>query len=51
MCNIGKERVCIACAADDDETGNELSEAGKMRLSLFYKDEINFEDIPMHRRR
>ena len=49
--NIGKESVCILCAAHDDETGKELSEAGKRRLSLFYRDGIKFEDIPKHRRR
>ena len=50
MCSIGKERVCIACTADDDETGKGRSEAGKRRLSLFYRDEIKFEAIPEHRR-
>ena len=49
--NIGKERVCISCAAEDDEIEKQLSEAGKRRLSLFYQAEIKFEDIPKHRRR
>ena len=50
LCNIGKIRVCLRCV-DNDEIENKLAEAGKRRLSMFYQDEIDFKDLPAHRRR